>query len=76
MVLPPTLTHLTSVLGWKAAGLSCGENFGTMSDGAEADGDGEDEAAEEGGVAESAAGTANRLRTRSRNYVDGDLEKK
>ena len=72
----PTLTHLTSVLGWKAAGLSCGENFGTMSDGAEADEeDGEDDAAE-GGVAESAAGTANRLRTRSRNYVDGDLEMK
>ena len=43
-----------------------------MSDGAEADEDGEDDAAEEGGVAESAAGTANRLRTRSRNYVDGD----
>ena len=41
-----------------------------MSDGAEADE--EDDAAEEGGVAESAAGTANRLRTRSRNYVDGD----
>ena len=60
-------THLTSVLGWKAAGLSCGENFGTMSDGAEAeDGDGE-EGGEEGGVAESAAGTANRLRTTSRN---------
>ena len=41
-----------------------------MSDGAEAeDGvDGEEDAAEGGGVAEeSAAGTANRLRTRSRN---------
>ena len=62
----PTLTHLTSVLGWKAAGLSCGENFGTMSDGADADEYGVDDDAE-GGVAESAAGTANRLRTRSRN---------
>ena len=64
-------THLTSVLGWKAAGLSCGENFGTMSDGAEAEDavDGEEDAAEEGGgvAEESAAGTANRLRTRSRN---------
>ena len=66
----PHKTCLTSVLGWKAAGLSCGENFGTMSDGAEAeDGDGEEGAGEEGGVAESAAGTANRLRTRSRNWL-------
>ena len=47
-----------------------------MSDGAEADEDGEGDDAAEGGVAESAAGTANRLRTRSRNYVDGDSEMK
>ena len=38
-----------------------------MSDGEEAEADGEDDA--EGGAAESATGTANRLRTRSRNWM-------
>ena len=76
----PHKTCLTSVLGWKAAGLSCGENFGTMSGAAAAaaaveegedvvDGAAAAAAHEDDDDVERAAGTANRLRTRSRNWL-------
>ena len=68
----PHKTCLTSVLGWKAAGLSCGENFGTMSGAAAAapeEEEGEDVVDGDDDDVERAAGTANRLRTRSRNWL-------
>ena len=76
--IPIKLACLTSVLGWKAAGLSCGENFGTMSgdhvvDGGGGGAQGEDEADDDDDDVERAAGTANRLRTRSRNWMDENM---